>query len=147
MFFLLFLCLSLCSPLYIIISDIGTVGKESERATKGRPYNSQFTILNSQLAYRPKAFSTTLSTVKPNFSNNSSPGAEAPKPSIEIISPSSLYIYANLGRMLLLLLIFSDILGSTLSLYSSDCSSNNSQEGILTTLELMPFSFNISAAS
>ena len=44
-----------------------------------------FLVRNDQ----PKALAlaTTLSTVKPNFSINSGPGAEAPKRSIDTLSP------------------------------------------------------------
>src|SRR4030067_1785454 len=85
------------------------------------------------------------STVNPNFSSSTSPGAEAPKQSIPMVSPEApTYLcQPNVAAA------STDTLavtpgGRTVFRYSTGCFSNSSQERILTTLVFTPSFINIS---
>src|SRR5699024_11682910 len=89
------------------------------------------------------AFSTIFSTVNPYFSNNKLPGADVPNVSIPLVTPSSpTYLYHSAVAAASIETLFLISLGITEFLYSSDCASNISIDGIETPLTPYPFLFN-----
>ncbi|AAO35895.1 phosphate transport system permease protein pstA [Clostridium tetani E88] len=94
------------------------------------------------------AFLTKFSIVNPNSLNNTSPGADAPKWSIDRMSPSKpKYLCHPKEDAASTANLFVTFDGKTSSLYSLLCFSNTSKEGMLTTLTLIPFSSSILAPS
>lgn len=77
--------------------------------------------------------------MNPKCSNNWLAGPEAPKPFMQITFPSSpTYLYQPKSESASTATLFLTLLGRTDSLYSSDCFSNTSIDGILTTLTSIP---------
>ena len=93
------------------------------------------------------AFSTTFSTVKPKSLNNKPAGADAPKPFMQMMSPSKpIYFCQPKSAAASTASLARTFLGSTLSLYAASCASNTSQQGMEMTLAFTPFAASSSAA-
>ena len=89
------------------------------------------------------SFPITFSSEKPKCLNNSGAGADAPKLSIPTTTPfRPAYPLQTLAIEASITMIFSMSCGITDALYSSDCCSNISTQGIETTLMEYPSDWN-----
>ena len=94
------------------------------------------------------AFLTTLSTVKPKNFIKSGAGADSPNVVIPTTLPSSVtYLCHPNGDPASTATRLRILRGRTFSLYAASCFSNNSHDGILTTRDAIPCSFNFACAS
>src|SRR5271157_2602415 len=92
-----------------------------------------------------RAFAITLSTVKPKCAINSLIGADAPKSSCPTTSPASpTYLLQPKVVPASTATLARTPGGSTSALYSGDCFSNNSHEGIETTRAFTPSAVSFS---
>ncbi len=99
-------------------------------------------------SYRAFTFATTFSTVKPYFSITTSPGALAPNWSIASTSPSKpTYLCQPNDAPISIAKRFVTAFGNTDSLYSADCCSKRSIDGIDTTEASIPSASNAFCAS
>src|SRR5699024_2774201 len=92
-------------------------------------------------------FLMTLSTLNPYSSVTIFLFADAPNVSMDIIFTSSpVYLCQPKEDVISIATLLVTVFGSTVSLYSEDCCSNLSQDGILTTLVSIFSSHNASCA-